>query len=114
MPVAKQYTEITDRLNAVAHDCELTATLLANSVGISVRYLHKIFAANRTSYGAELLELRLSTAARMLENEKFTGLSIAEIADRSGFSDPSHFYRRFRTKFGVAPGAYRLGERRAA
>ena len=34
-------------------------------------------------------------------------LAIAEVAEKCGFSDPSHFARRFRKRFGVTPIQYR-------
>lgn len=96
-------------LQAAASDCELDAQSVADALQISLRYLHKLFAANGTSYGAELLRIRLELAARLLRQPQFGALSVAEIAWRTGFTDPSHFYRRFRECFGMPPGAYRSG-----
>lgn len=96
-----------EHLRAVASDCELSAQDVADALHISLRYLHKVFAAHGTSYGAELLGIRLELAARLLRQRQFGDLPVTEIAWRAGFADPSHFYRRFRERFGLPPGAYR-------
>ncbi len=96
-----------EHLQAVACDCELDAQSVANALNISSSYLHKLFAARGTSYGAELLKIRLGVAARLLCQPQLRDLSVSEIAWRAGFTDPSHFYRRFRERFGLPPGAYR-------
>ena len=57
---------------------------------------------------AYLHHVRLSNAARLL---KETTLSIAEIADRAGFSDQSYFDKRFKKSFGQAPTAFRAAAR---
>ena len=44
---------------------------------------------------------------RELEDRRFARVSIADIAWRSGFADPSHFARRFRQRYGIAPALYR-------
>jgi AraC-like DNA-binding protein len=49
------------------------------------------------------LQLRLAEAKRRLR----FGDSIAEVAASLGFTDQSHFHRRFRRSFGVTPGTWR-------
>jgi AraC-like DNA-binding protein len=73
-----------------------------------------LFAAHGTSYGAELLRVRLELAARLLHQPQFGDLPVTEIAWRAGFADPSHFYRRFRERFGMPPGVFRSGAADAA
>lgn len=50
-----------------------------------------------------LLEYRLTKAAALLEA---SGLSITEIAGRTGFCDVSYFIKMFRQKTGITPKAY--------
>ena len=95
------------------HDHELDAGRLAAALGLSPRYVHKILAREGTTYGRELVRVRLDRAAAMLRDRRFDELSIAEIGWRCGFCDPSHFSKRFRDAFGHAPGAYRGGARAA-
>jgi AraC family transcriptional activator of tynA and feaB len=60
-----------------------------------------------TSFGATLIEARLKRANALLRDRRFARISIADIAWRSGFSNTSHFARRFRRRFGIAPGEMR-------
>jgi AraC family transcriptional activator of tynA and feaB len=80
---------------------------VANTLGISRRYLHLVLAQAGTSFGAAVIEARLKRAKALLEDRRFARIPIADIAWRSGFSNPSHFARRFRLRFGVAPGDFR-------
>lgn len=51
----------------------------------------------RVNYAEELLRLSLQSDS----------LSIAEIAEKSGFSSESSFYRIFKNKKGISPGVYK-------
>jgi AraC-like DNA-binding protein len=55
-----------------------------------------------------LIQRRLERAQQLLAE---TDLPLNQIALRSGFSDQSHFSRRFRVHFGVPPNAYRRSKR---
>lgn len=92
-------------------DAALAPTQVAQAHGISVRYLHALFAEAGTSFGAELMASRLERASRMLNDGRFGGLAVSEIAWRCGFKDPSHFARVFRRRFGSAPVNYQKGLR---
>lgn len=52
-----------------------------------------------------LLEYRLSKAAGLLET---SGLSISEIAAKTGFCDVSYFIKKFKEKTRITPNAYRM------
>jgi AraC-like DNA-binding protein len=94
-------------LRARFRDPTLDPATLAAEHGLSKRYLHMLFAASGTSFGAALLALRLEHARQLLEDRRQRRLGVAEIAWRCGFADPSHFARRFRQRFGHAPVAWR-------
>lgn len=98
-------------MNDQFHDAALAPAWVAGEHGISVRYLHTLFAQAGTTFGAELMAVRLDRASKMLEDRRFSGLAISEVAWRCGFTDPSHFARLFRRRFGAAPLAYRRGVR---
>lgn len=85
---------------------------IAAAVGCSPRRLEELFKArlNAAPY-AYYLTLRLN-AGRRLALE--TALSIAEIADATGFSSASGFARAFRSRFGESPGAARKRADRGA
>jgi AraC-like DNA-binding protein len=88
-------------------DPELDASAVATALNISPRYLHKVLARQGTTYGAELIRLRLERSQQMLADRRFDLLPVAEVGFRCGFCDPSHFSRRFKQATGVNPGAYR-------
>ena len=89
------------------HEHELSAECIAASIGISVRYLYRLFARESTTLGREILRIRLEKAAGKMQDCQFDELSIAEISWRCGFSDPSYFSKCFRSRYGMAPGAFR-------
>jgi AraC-like DNA-binding protein len=86
---------------------ELSPAAVAAQHGIGKRHLHFLFAKQGTTFGAELMEVRLERARQMLQDPRFDHVPVGEIATRCGFTDPSHFARRFRLRFRTAPAAYR-------
>lgn len=88
-------------------DPTLDPASVAAEHGISKRYLHLVMAQGGTSFRAALIEARLERGKVLLEDRRFDRVSIADIAWRSGFSNPSHFARRFRQRFGTSPADFR-------
>jgi len=67
-----------------------------------------VAAAFRRSFGLTIgryVRRRRAWHARALLRDR--SASLAEIAQRTGFADQSHFTRCFRAELGVTPGAYR-------
>lgn len=87
----------------------LTAELAAQSVGVSVRTLHRCLATRQTSFGRVLVTARADAAIRMLSSPLFRRLTIAEVAHRTGFMHPSHLSRVVRARTGNTPSALRRG-----
>lgn len=98
---------LTRSIEAQSTDPALDPASVAAEHGISKRYLHLVMAQAGTSFGAALIDARLRRARALLEDRRFDRIAIAEIAWRSGFSNPSHFARRFRQSFGISPGDFR-------
>lgn len=84
-------------------DADLDPATLAQEMGISKRHLHGVFAARGNTFGAVLMEIRLTRAAEMLVDPRFSAYRIGDIAWSCGFADPSHFARRFRERHGASP-----------
>ncbi|WP_350334441.1 GlxA family transcriptional regulator [Coralliovum pocilloporae] len=85
----------------------LAITDIAGRAGFSARGLERAFNRNfKLSPIRYYLHLRLSHARRLV-NE--TNLSVAEIADRCGFSSASTFTRAFSKHFKTAPRDLRRG-----
>jgi AraC-like DNA-binding protein len=100
-------------LDCIAQRCtelELTATDVAKSLDISVRTLHRAFAATNATFGDKLIEARAHVALRMLTSPSFNRVTTTEVGRRAGFLSASHFARVMRNQTGSTP----LHLRRAA
>jgi len=84
-----------------------SAAACASEAGLSARYIHRLFETDDDSFGTFLIHERLAAATRMLRHPNSAHPSTATIATESGFSDPSHFHRAFRSRYGMTPGDWR-------
>jgi len=82
--------------------------IAAEEAGISRRYLVSLFTLSGTTFNSELIRIRLERGAQMLRDSRFDSLSVMDVSLRCGFSDASHFSKRFRARFGNSPANYRL------
>lgn len=88
-------------------EAPLPRKVLAREAGLSLRHLERLFHAELgTGMAARYLALRLDRARGLLRQ---TGMSVTDVAIAAGFSDPSHFARRYRARFGRTPRADRSG-----
>jgi AraC-like DNA-binding protein len=81
---------------------------IAAETGISLRYLQKRFTERGLTCTEFICSLRLDHAARLLHRRALLGKNqpLSEIAYACGFRDYTHFARKFRHRFGHAPGAH--------
>lgn len=94
-------------INRNLGDANLDTELVAKSAGISVRYASRLLAEQGTSISRCVMERRLEQCRRLLADPEQAHRSITEIALSWGFSDPSHFGRRFKQAYGLSPRDYR-------
>jgi len=84
---------------------EISLEEMAARAGVSktevLRCFHKTLQTTPYSY---VMEVRLAKAADLLAQ---TGLSVGEIASRTGFNQQSYFGKRFKEKTGMTPLEYR-------
>jgi AraC-like DNA-binding protein len=106
-PAEKLFRRIVNTIRDHCHEHGLTPGMVAGENGISTRYLHHVCAQSATTFGAELMRRRLESAQRLLSDRRFVALSVGEVAARCGFTEPSHFARRFRRAFGLGPTEFR-------
>lgn len=90
-------------------DMGLTPQRVARECGLSLRALHGLFAQSGCSFHEFLTQARLARAHAMLLDPASRHLGAAEIGFAAGFGEVSTFYRRFRQRYGVAPGECRAG-----
>jgi AraC family transcriptional activator of tynA and feaB len=79
----------------------------AKAAGISVRYANALLSQEGTSLERFIMRRRLEHCRRALEDPSQAGRTISDIAYSLGFSDMSHFTRRFKAQFGHSPSTCR-------
>ena len=102
---------LRERLLRTVHrglsDPRLCPGTVATEHHISVRALHYAFAAAGTTFTEQLMQTRLQRARELLADPRLRDVPVIEVAARCGFTDPSHFARRFRRQFGLTPLVFR-------
>jgi AraC-like DNA-binding protein len=92
-------------------DPALDTSTVAAAAGISVRYANAVLADENTSIMRLILTRRLERCRRALEDPAQAHRTVSEIAYGWGFSDMTHFGRKFRASYGVLPSEYRKTEK---
>jgi AraC-like DNA-binding protein len=82
---------------------DLSPARIAAAHGISLRYLHALFALGDTTVVGHILESRLQACWRTLVDPVCRHLQVSAIAFHWGFNSTSHFCRAFKQRFGVSP-----------
>lgn len=101
--------ELIDYINREISNPELSPTLAAAYLGISVRYVHKLLATSGTTFSTYVTNLRLDRVSSDLSSTQHTPQTISQLAFRWGFNDLTTFDRLFRRKFGMTPKEFRRG-----
>lgn len=90
-----------------ADDPALNAARMAAELAMSPRALHLLFEGTGRTFQETLVQVRLEKAHAMLCSPVNAHASTTEIGLAVGFRDLSTFYRRFKSRYGVAPGELR-------
>ena len=88
-------------------DPGLKPAVAAAAAGISVRYANALLAQENTCLERFIIARRLEQCRKTLRDPTQAYRTVSEIAFSWGFTDVSHFNRRFKAAYGCAPGAYR-------
>jgi AraC-like DNA-binding protein len=91
--------------NSACQDISVVA--VAFRLGVTPRYLQRLFEADGTTFSEFLLCQRLTHAYRMLRNPQFATYTVSSIAYEVGFGDLSYFNRCFRRQYGMTPSEVR-------
>jgi AraC-like DNA-binding protein len=91
----------------------LSVVSIAARLGITPRYIAKLFEQDGTSFSTFVMEQRLGLAYSLLEDPWRTGISISTLALTAGFGDISHFNKCFRRRYGMTPSDVRNRARAA-
>jgi AraC-like DNA-binding protein len=111
---AARFGAVRAHIAACFDEPDLTVAAVARRLGVSVRYLQRLFEIHGTSYTAYVNELRLQKVFALLTEPPVHRLRISDIALKAGFSDISHFNRLFRVRFGDTPFGVRAGSGKKA
>lgn len=86
----------------------LSPAFVAARLGVSVRYIHKVFATEDRTFGHYVRGQRLQRIRTDLLDPCYHDLAIVDVAARWGLTDPTTLHRNFKTQFGDTPGQVRL------
>ncbi|MFI6866098.1 helix-turn-helix domain-containing protein [Nocardia sp. NPDC050406] len=95
-------------MRAHCADPALTVDRIADGCVMSRRTLYRIFDDLEEGPAAALRRMRVERACQLLLREP--PLSIAAVANYSGFLTERHFYRAFRHEKGMTPAVFRMSE----
>jgi AraC-like DNA-binding protein len=87
---------------------KLSPAKVAAEMGISIRYLHALFRDEGTTFSNWLWAQRLDACRAKICSPEFAQQSIGALALEFGFSNFSHFSRRFRQAYGISARDLRL------
>lgn len=93
---------LLDRLG----DPHLTAAAVAETLGVSPRRLHQVFAGGPT-VAEQIRVARMERAMALLRDPLWKDQPVARIAERCGYLDHSQFSRSFRRQYGTSPSGAR-------
>jgi|GEM_PF-3028071 len=97
--------EVREAIIVELDNTSLDVKMLCRLTGKSESHLHrKLKALTGLPAGRYIHQIRLQEARVLLQQK---GLSITEVAFKTGFSDPAYFSRLFSKAFGQSPSAYR-------
>lgn len=101
-PIARQ------ALAYIEENCtnyELSLEHVAERFGITSTYMCRLIKQQTgTSYKEYLVDLRIQKAKEMLKDRE---ISVAEVCQRTGYNNVSHFIRVFQKNTGMTPARYR-------
>ena len=97
-----------DLVNRRLAEPDLSPTMLAHELNVSVRTLHRAFSAAEETVAGYIRRSRLERARLDLLHPTDRP-SVSELAARWQFADSSHFIRAFKRQYGRTPAAYSAG-----
>jgi AraC-like DNA-binding protein len=100
---AARLREVLAAITQGAGDPNLDPAAVADRLGLSVRYVHRLFEESGKTFSEHVLDRRLERAHRLLRDPRFAHQKISDVALEAGFSDISHFNRSFRHRFDDTP-----------
>ncbi|EDQ31436.2 AraC-type DNA-binding domain-containing protein [Hoeflea phototrophica DFL-43] len=88
-------------------DPGLDLSRVAESAGISLRYLHQVLEGAAETGSNRIVRRRLEALRHALAEPALASVSITQLGFASGFSSVTHISRTFRGHYGETPSAFR-------
>jgi len=88
-------------------DPGLDVDMVSRAVGLSTRYIHKLFSSEPEPLMKWVWAERIEGACKDIEQTALRRKAISQIGFSWGFSGAAHFSRSFRNRYGVSPVEYR-------
>lgn len=89
------------------YSLDITVQDIAAKVAIDMTYLYRLFCRHMGISSSKYLRcVRLESALSLMHE---SGMSIKDASKATGFKDLSHFYRVFKSEYGVYPKQYLSG-----
>lgn len=101
------FQQLAEHIEANLSDPDLGPRGLAAAHFVSVRLVHKLFAAEGTTVGAWIRSRRLEHCRDDLGRPDLAALPVAAVVARWGAVSVQHFTNMFRANYGETPAAYR-------
>ena len=89
-------------------DPKLSLDRIADHLGCTKRYLHKVFRGGEQTLSAYIWDMRLQRCASDLVDASKASQSITQIAFSWGFNNSAHFSKLFRDHYGMSARQFRL------
>jgi AraC-like DNA-binding protein len=99
---------VINQINESFADQQFSTRVVAEKLGLSVRYVQDLLQGSGLSITDRIMELRLEKARSMLTGDRQCSLKISEVAAACGFNELSYFHRSFRRRFGASPAKFRI------
>jgi AraC-like DNA-binding protein len=96
------------QINESFADQQFSTRVVAEKLGLSVRYVQDLLQGSGLSITDRIMQLRLDKARTMLAGDRQCSLKISEVAASCGFNELSYFHRSFRRRFGASPAKFRI------
>ncbi|MEH2478624.1 AraC-like DNA-binding protein [Nitrobacteraceae bacterium AZCC 2146] len=96
------------QINESFADQQFSTRVVAEKLGLSVRYVQDLLQGSGLSITDRIMELRLEKARAMLTDDRQCSLKISDVASSCGFNELSYFHRSFRRRFGASPARFRV------
>jgi AraC-like DNA-binding protein len=104
---AARFKLATDEIRRHLAEPMLNGRRVAAKLGLSERYIQRLFEEKGLTVSQYILDERLKVAHRSLAEPGQDHRHIADIAFSIGFSDITHFNRAFKRRYGDTPSSFR-------